>query len=395
MKVSILSNGKITTTQYSNVSVDGKVEAMGGGGIEAETDPIFSTWRTETGDKLVTDVSTLSGEVAIVASELDGKADKSEIPEIPDLSGYATTDSVTAGLATKADTADVYTKAEVDSAVAAKANVSDVYTKGQVDEALDDKADKSAVDGNTADITALGNSITLLNESITVLGSDKADKTAVDANTACITALNNSITTLGCDLSSLDSTVGCLSCTVSVLGCDLINKISYDDLCFCSTGYDSNYITVQGITVGIMEVDSIWYRNCDSCINIPRITTCTITAYDNYLDLYSSGAEVYIYNGGVSINSQCTTTIDSPYFRVQYCCVCPLTISSYCNSPSIDIRSHYVCIDSTKVSIDSDISLIGCHNCASWNTGEARIVRWIEASDGCAGYIPVFNVIGN
>lgn len=60
---------------------------------------------------------------------------------------YATKQSLTDGLATKADSSNVYTKSEIDGKVTtinnninAKANSADVYTKGQVDTALAGKA---------------------------------------------------------------------------------------------------------------------------------------------------------------------------------------------------------------------------------------------------------------
>jgi hypothetical protein len=60
---------------------------------------------------------------------------------------YATKQSLTDGLATKADTSNVYTKNEIDGKVTTinnsidtKANSADVYTKGQVDTALAGKA---------------------------------------------------------------------------------------------------------------------------------------------------------------------------------------------------------------------------------------------------------------
>ena len=55
-------------------------------------------------------------------------------------------------LALKANSADVYTKGEVDTALTGKANTSDVYTKGEVDTALSGKANKNG--SNSQSFTA-------------------------------------------------------------------------------------------------------------------------------------------------------------------------------------------------------------------------------------------------
>ena len=65
-----------------------------------------------------------------------------------DLSDYSTTEqmnsAISAAVAPKANSADVYTKAEVDAAVSVKANANDVYTKAESDAALDEKLDATA-----------------------------------------------------------------------------------------------------------------------------------------------------------------------------------------------------------------------------------------------------------
>ena len=62
-----------------------------------------------------------------------------------ELATKANAAETTAALALKANSADVYTKSEVDTALALKANSADVYTKSEVDTALASKADKECV----------------------------------------------------------------------------------------------------------------------------------------------------------------------------------------------------------------------------------------------------------
>lgn len=582
MKVSILSNGKITTKQYSNVAIDGEVSEIGGGGIGVETDPIFTSWKINTGSKLVADVSTLSEEVATVASELELKADKADIPEIPDLSGYATTDSVTAGLDTKANVSDVYTKSEIDATIdttidtlenslntklsitaegleeslatkasidsvttlnntvsantdaidaleadiATKADATSVYTKSEVDATIGAKADKSAVESNAACITALGNSITVLGCTVVT----KADQNVVDANTACISSLSTTITELNTCVTTLDNTVSTLSTEVNEVSDGLATKANASDVTaglatkadadnvYTKSEVDttlesyaktedlpempdlSGYATTESVTAGLAtkaDVSSVYTKTqVDEAIgakadksavdantaDITKLTTCVTTLGNNIvtkadsttvtalsgtvtelcnqttcaLELAGSAYEQasciwgildnYGFMGCVSIPSFYTSsiypndwgsgiTIDgythfldnvgfsgdatfsgaiyalcaSSYFMNIYTnSVCPsdfdepLNINAYSNiniegSSSINLTTPCsVCISSTKTSIDSEISLVGCtYNSASWNTGEAHIVRWIEAPDGCVGYVPVFDVIAS
>ncbi|MCQ2971701.1 MAG: DUF4886 domain-containing protein [archaeon] len=84
------------------------------------------------------------------------------------LAPYAKTSDTNTELDKKANTADVYTKSQVDGLVSGKANSADVYTKAQVNAALSDKA-------NSADLYDKNDINTLLN--------DKADKTTVYTKT--------------------------------------------------------------------------------------------------------------------------------------------------------------------------------------------------------------------
>lgn len=56
-----------------------------------------------------------------------------------------TNQTITEGLALKADKSDTYTKTEVDGKLDLKANAADVYNKGEVDGFLNTKADKTAL----------------------------------------------------------------------------------------------------------------------------------------------------------------------------------------------------------------------------------------------------------
>jgi hypothetical protein len=71
-----------------------------------------------------------------------------EVHLVADVAGYYTSaglQELSAALAAKANTADIYTQAEIDAALAAKANTADVYTQAEIDAALAGKA-------NTADV---------------------------------------------------------------------------------------------------------------------------------------------------------------------------------------------------------------------------------------------------
>ena len=71
-----------------------------------------------------------------------------EVHLVADVAGYYTSaglQELSAALAGKANTADVYTQSEIDAALAGKANTTDIYTQAEVDAALAGKA-------NTADV---------------------------------------------------------------------------------------------------------------------------------------------------------------------------------------------------------------------------------------------------
>jgi hypothetical protein len=71
-----------------------------------------------------------------------------EVHLVADVAGYYTAaglQELSAALAGKANTSDVYTQAEVDAALAGKANAADVYTQAEVDAALAGKANAADV----------------------------------------------------------------------------------------------------------------------------------------------------------------------------------------------------------------------------------------------------------
>ena len=109
-----------------------------------------------------------------------------------ELANYATSDDLSLGLATKANAADVYTKAEVYNKTEVDDKVADIVA-GDVDEALANKADKTYVDSqlaNKADKTELAGYATV--ESVSALDSemDEVNATATEAALGAAQALS-------------------------------------------------------------------------------------------------------------------------------------------------------------------------------------------------------------
>lgn len=113
----------------------------------------------ENGD--VYHVTEKSAEYIWIAAANDGAGAWEELGSILDLSAYSTTEQMNTAIqnaiAGKANSADVYTKTEVDGQVDAleqsigtKANAADVYTKTEVDGFLATKAVKSEVEAALA-----------------------------------------------------------------------------------------------------------------------------------------------------------------------------------------------------------------------------------------------------
>ena len=108
------------------------------------------------------------------------------------LDGYATDEDLERGLKTKANAADVYTKAEVYNKTEVDDKVADIVA-GDMDEALANKADKTYVDtqlATKADKTELVNYATT--ESVTALDSemDEVNATATEAALGAAQALS-------------------------------------------------------------------------------------------------------------------------------------------------------------------------------------------------------------
>lgn len=114
---------------------------------------------------------------------------RAEIVAIKDGETLDSFGDVETALATKANSADVYTKTVVDTALSAKANSADVYSKTAVDTALSNKADKSTTYTKTEVDTSLGN---------------KADKSTTYTKTEVDTALSGKQNAID-DLSTIRS----------------------------------------------------------------------------------------------------------------------------------------------------------------------------------------------
>jgi hypothetical protein len=96
-----------------------------------------------------------------IAAALEGDADFAEtmslaLADKANSADVYTSAEVDTALADKANSADVYTSAEVDTALADKANSADVYTSAEVDTALADKANSADVYTSAEVDTALG-----------------------------------------------------------------------------------------------------------------------------------------------------------------------------------------------------------------------------------------------
>ena len=108
------------------------------------------------------------------------------------LSNYSTTEqmnsAISSAVAPKANSADVYTKGEVDSAVSVKANAADVYTKAET-YTKDEADNKFQAVGNYVSSTTLNDYSTTsqVDAKISAATSGKADSSTV-------TSLNNSLT---------------------------------------------------------------------------------------------------------------------------------------------------------------------------------------------------------
>lgn len=118
--------------------------------VKAKADQADTYTKTEV-DNLIPDVSGFATTQALTDG-LATKADKSttytktEVDAlIPDITPLATKAEVTSGLALKADVATTYTKTDVDTALSAKADTATTYTKTEVDGLMDTKEDAGVV----------------------------------------------------------------------------------------------------------------------------------------------------------------------------------------------------------------------------------------------------------
>lgn len=102
------------------------------------------------------------------------RAEDTETLDGMDSADFATTTSLTNGLAAKADSSDVYTTAEVDAFLGDKADASDVYTQSEIDTALAGKSGTS----HSHNLQDLGGAVTdaQVPDTITVLFATDADR---------------------------------------------------------------------------------------------------------------------------------------------------------------------------------------------------------------------------
>ena len=133
-----------------------------------------------TTDQILAKASEAEGDVKwINQQDLSPYATKAEVQEIagdiPDVSGFATTESVTSGLALKA-------------------NISDVYNKSEVDNLLDDKADVSAIPDVSNFVTSTQLQDGLASKQDTGDYALKSELPAVPTNISAFTNDSNYIT---------------------------------------------------------------------------------------------------------------------------------------------------------------------------------------------------------
>ena len=129
-----------------SISISGNVITLSDGGgsvtLPAETDPTVSAWAKET-SKPAYDYSEIANTPTIPTT----------VAELTDANDYAKTADVNTALGAKADTATVNAAlATVNDAIATKANSADVYTKAQADEKLGAKADTATVNAALATV---------------------------------------------------------------------------------------------------------------------------------------------------------------------------------------------------------------------------------------------------
>jgi hypothetical protein len=342
MKVSILSKGKITTTQYNNVSVDGQVEVMGGGGIEVETDPIFNAWKDSEYSVLQNSVQTNSEEI---------NQTKGRVTTLSNSVNELNTTVTTLGcnIATKADASTVSTLG---------CNVSSLCgTVGCL---------CSEVVGLWDNVSGLSDNVSSLCGTVGCLGCSLGSKISYSDLGFCST--------------------GYCSNYITVHGISTSNLYPID----CGTPINISCISVDYIAP--------YNNNHENCVYIPRISTDVISVdggsfvfdarYSN-IDIMSQEA-IFIISSLSFKDSpdHCTGYLD---IRRSHSCV---GYSTYINA---DFDYGYIdfynsCANSyTEVSVDdrgfsfnADVYGDGC------TRDRYSITRWMEAPDGLGGYIPVF-----
>ena len=219
---------------------------------------------------------------------------------INDKAATAATEAATAALATKANSADVYTKTEVDTAVGAKANSADVYTKTEVDTAVGAKANSADVYTKTEVDTAVG---AKANSADVYTKTEANDLLGAKANAADVYTKTEAETIFYQKQAWVDSTLGITSSEEDAVKNALTGTIAGDETTFSGainaldTQVSTNKTNIATNTANIAT------NAGNIAINAGKIATNTANIATNAENIATNAGNIAINAGKIATNT--------------------------------------------------------------------------------------------